>query len=416
MDNNNDLDLSFMPKELKLLLQIMQTENPGYQGCLNKELFAEIDWELFLKLARHHRIYPLIYSNLSKMDEKLIPSHVLHTLSQEYKENTFQMLNLSGEMERISQLFNENGIRSLFLKGPVIADAIFGDISLRTSKDLDILVPKLDVNKTEALLLSCGYEREETRSPFKMDKWRSHHVCYYHSQKRIQIEIHWRLYTPPAKEPSFDELWERKRLSTLTSYPVYFFGEEDLFLFLVGHGAKHGWFRLRWLADIDQIIRNGKFPLLIKHQRHLVGQALLLASQLLKTQIPEVFVPFTVEKRSRKLAELATYYLVEMGYVSINQSSKEPLINHDKLHPLLSKPKFKRWFTLFYYNYSVKTNIQKVIYVLLHFYPQSADVQTLRLPKPLYFLYFPLRPFFVVWRKSSKLTLTVKRIQKAENK
>ena len=66
------------------------------------------------------------------------------------------MLNLSGEMERISKLFNENGIRSLFLKGPVIADAIFGDISLRTSKDLDILIPKLDVNKTEELLLSCG--------------------------------------------------------------------------------------------------------------------------------------------------------------------------------------------------------------------------------------------------------------------
>ena len=31
------------------------------------------------------------------------------------------MLHLSGEMEQVSKLFNENKIRTLFLKGPVLA-------------------------------------------------------------------------------------------------------------------------------------------------------------------------------------------------------------------------------------------------------------------------------------------------------
>ena len=76
-------------------------------------------------------------------------------------------------------------------------------------------------------------------------KWRHHHVTYFHPQKKIKLEIHWRLNPGPAKEPSFRRImgWKRIRV-LLTSYPVYFLGREDLFLFLVSHGARHGWSRL----------------------------------------------------------------------------------------------------------------------------------------------------------------------------
>ncbi|MDO7488046.1 nucleotidyltransferase family protein [Peribacillus frigoritolerans] len=127
-------------------------------------------------------------------------------------------------------------------------------MSLRTSKDLDILIHISDVEKAGDLLLKNGYEREEI-SVF--DKWRKHDVSYFHPQKRIEIELHSRLHPFPMNVPSFNELWERKRSSKLTSYPVPFFGNDDLFLYLVFHGAKHGWFRLRWLVDIDQMIRKG---------------------------------------------------------------------------------------------------------------------------------------------------------------
>ena len=88
-------------------------------------------------------------------------------------------------------------------------------------------------------------------------KWREHHLSYFHPEKGIQLEIHWRLHPPPSKEPSFEELWKRKRKSELTTYPVYFLGQEDLFLYLITHGARHGWFRLRWLIDIDKMVEKG---------------------------------------------------------------------------------------------------------------------------------------------------------------
>ncbi|SNS62235.1 Uncharacterised nucleotidyltransferase [Bacillus sp. OK838] len=403
------IDLSNMPKELKLILQIINIENENDTGPINNKYFIDIDWELFLDLARHHRIYPLIYSKLNMLDEKLIPLYVSQALYQEYKENTFQMLNLSGEMERVSKLFTENNIRLLFLKGPAIADAIYGDISLRTSKDLDILIPITDLNKAEDLLLNCGYEKEESLNKSNKRKWWSHHVSYYHSHKKIEIEIHWRLYRPPANEPSFDDLWNRKRISTLTSFPVYFFGKEDLFFYLITHGANHGWFRLRWLADIDQIIRKRDITMvnnLLPKNRYrdiLIGQALILTSQLFETPIHEEDLPLAKEKRSRKLAKSAILYIIEMGRVYNKKSLKDNELIKYNVNSSFSKMSIlKRSFYIKFYQYSVKTRIQKFFYIMRVLNPTSEDLKTLRLPKPLYFLYFPLRPFLIFWRKTRK--------------
>lgn len=114
MGEIQNIDLSYIPKELRLLLQIINMKNKEGTDPINNKNFIDIDWELFLQLAMHHRIYPLVYSKLNKIDVELIPLYVIQALSQEYKENTFQMLHLSGEMERLSKLFTENNIRLLF--------------------------------------------------------------------------------------------------------------------------------------------------------------------------------------------------------------------------------------------------------------------------------------------------------------
>ena len=64
-------------------------------------------------------------------------------------------------------------------------------------------------------------------------KWRHHHITFFHPEKKIKLEIHWRLNPGPGKEMKFVELWRRKRKSTLVSNPVYVLGKEDLFIFLL---------------------------------------------------------------------------------------------------------------------------------------------------------------------------------------
>ncbi|MGJ3196264.1 nucleotidyltransferase domain-containing protein [Peribacillus frigoritolerans] len=390
MDNNYSLDLSSLSKELRLLLEILKTEDYESIGLIKKELYIDIDWVEFLQLAWHHRVYPLIYSKLKKVDDNRIPAYVIQTLFKEFKKNTIQMLHLSGEMELVSELFTKNQIRLLYLKGPVIAADIYGDISLRTSKDLDILISITDLNKAEELLLSLGYEKEVVPNVLNEWKWRSHHVVYLHPQKNIQLEIHWRLQPFPMKEPKFSELWERKRVSPLTSYPVYFLGKEDLLLYLISHGARHGWFRLRWLLDIDQMLRKGfKLqdinPFISKYKnRKLVGQALILVSELLKTHMDEGWRKLT-ESDSKKIAQNALEFI----------KGTEPLT--ESLTSNMPSKYYK------HYTFSLKSNLQRFFFFLTLFYPTSAELLTLRIPKPLHFLYFPLRPFLWVWRKTRKL-------------
>ena len=289
------------------------------------------------------------------------------------------MLHLSGEMERVSKLFTENQICSLFLKGPVVAYDLYGDISLRTSKDLDILIPETDLAKAENLLLNEGYEKEEVPTVLNEIKWRHHHIAYFHPKKKIQIEIHWRLHPRPMKEPKFEELWARKRISSLTKHPVSFLGREDLVLYLIAHGARHGWFRLRSLKDIDQMFKHEmdykKVSLFIKEYQHqrLVGQASILVNQLLNKSKK---ICVANERHSKKLSEQA--------YLYIRNGEEFEYPNK--------------------YLFSLKTNIQKIHFLVLLFYPRPVDVELITLLKCIHFLYFPLRPFLWTWRKIIKFT------------
>lgn len=414
MENNKFLDLSLVPKELKLILLIMNTENNENLRLNKNNLFTDIDWEYFLNLVIHHRVYPLIYTKLKTIQGKVIPPYVMNTLSYEYKSNTIKMLQFSGEMVQISELFIENKIRLLFLKGPVIAADIYGDISLRTSKDLDILIPSTDIQKAEEILCNLGYVREE-EPDYNDWKWRNHHLTYNHPQKNTQIEIHWRLHPRPKKVPSFNKLWERKRESNLTRNPVYYLGKEDLFLYLIAHGSKHGWFRLRWLADIDLLVRKfislEKSNLQIKkyQQQHLggqaklfVGQALILASQLFNTPINKEMQAYTEKKHSKRVAQMSIFYIKEMAQINIPISEEELAKNH-KNYFLTIKSNLRKSFLITGYRFASKSNLEKLLFITRLFYPRTADKMALKLPRPLHFLYFPLRPFFWIWRKTRNI-------------
>ena len=108
------------------------------------------------------------------------------------------MLHLSGEMEMICKVFNENHIRTLALKGPVLASDLYGDLSLRTSADLDILVPINELDKADQLSIGLGFVKEDDFQTVLNDwKWRIHHFTYFHPQNGVHCEIHWKLYPLP---------------------------------------------------------------------------------------------------------------------------------------------------------------------------------------------------------------------------
>ncbi|MGM0836100.1 MAG: nucleotidyltransferase domain-containing protein [Bacillota bacterium] len=390
MVKKTDLDLANVPHELLFILHVLKEEKTSVWLNQYNELLEKINWKTFLQLAKHHRLFPLLYQHLKRMDASFVPGHVMSQLKAMYQNNTFQMLHLTSEMNDLNNLFKENRIPLLFLKGPVLAQELYGDISLRTSCDLDVLIPISELAEAEALLVQQGYEKDDYIESILGDwTWRHHHVTYFHKQKGVKCELHWRLSPGPGFEPSFDDLWKRRVKSSLLNHSVYMLGKEDLFFFLVTHGARHGWSRLRWLVDIKKILKQKldwcQVALLFNefYYKRLGGQALYLSQSLLSSPIPQELSRL-MNNKALVLAQEAIFYLQTMVNLHGDPVPEEISIYHAK------------------HLYALMSYRQKCLYLLSCLLPIPEDTNVLPLPKSLHILYVPLRPFLWAWRKGRK--------------
>jgi hypothetical protein len=390
MGESINLDLSEISRELILILELMTSNGNKKTIFANENLFTDINWDEFYRLVIHHRVYPVISDFLQKVNTK-IPENILQKLSYKNQKNRFQMLYLSGEMSQIGKLFKDNDIRTVFLKGPVLGLDLYGDVSLRTSSDIDLLIPINDLFKAEELLLQNGYVKDDYITTILGDwKWRHHHITFFHKEKNIKVEIHWRLNPGPSKEPNFNDLWKRSRISSICNDPISILGKEDLFVFLVSHGSRHGWSRLRWLQDIDQILKQSLdwslvLFLLKKYQlTQIAGQSLILSSNLLGTKLIEVLNPLVKGNRPKNLAQEAIFYIKQ----TINLHTYPLPKDIQKYHQT--------------HLFSLMSVRQKLLVMASMLFPFPIDAKTLPLPKILHPLYFPLRPFLCAWRYTKK--------------
>ncbi len=381
MMSRQPLHVTGFSKELNLMLALIKNDGDSIKILLD----SSINWYVFLEVVKQHRLYPIIYKKLNDGLTKEIPEEILVQLRDLYQQNTFRMMKMSAEMERLSDCFQKQEIRCLFLKGPALAYHLYGNLSLRTSNDLDVLISLKDLKKADDLLLQRGYERDEYKRSVLGDwKWKNHHVEYIHPDTLQKVELHWKLHPGGAKEPGFDQLWNRKQASTLTKKPVYILGTEDLYIFLMIHGARHGWFRLRWLIDLVDLSKQiTDWRMIKKMQRkyqisHIVAQVDLLTEGLIGKKLSKYG---HVTERSYQLAEDALFLIMN-----------EIDIHDDRLSGRFAKRADD-------YYQSIMTRKQKAFRLLGALYPCIDDAKTLPLPKSLHFLYFPLRPFLWMWRK-----------------
>ncbi|QHT59908.1 nucleotidyltransferase family protein [Paenibacillus lycopersici] len=377
---NYEFDLNSMPNELKLLLLILRSESDSNQALRSLKNASNIDWNYFIELAQHHRVYPVIYEYLKSIESDLVPERVRSKLHDLYTRNLFQMLSLSGELILISNMFRVNRIRWLVLKGPVLAELLYGDISLRTSKDLDIIISHTDIDNVRAALEQAGYVQQDETGSSAFTRLKEHHLTFMHPQKRIQLEIHWRLNWSVWGEPSFDQMWERRDKIQFKGTSINVLSPEDLFFSLVTHGTRHGWFRLRWLYDMDRLVKKDlnwdKIIQIMNEYKmpYLGAQVLLLLFWMFNRPVSEKIALFKPNKKAYILAQMSAG---------------------------LIQGKNVRRYTLWILNFT-----GKIAYVLDYFHPKPWDINTLPLPRMLKFLYIPLRPVLYVWRSYKRQRVT----------
>lgn len=282
-------------------------------------LRSELDWARVIQDAHQHRIIALLYARLKSAHDGAYPGAVRRYLRLRAQVEALRSHAFADELLRLIALLSEQGISALPFKGPVLANALYGDVALRPFVDLDVLVHREDLLQGCALLRDQGYRPVlESKAGATVEQVLSNvrmkDVAFAHEGKQIRLELHWALF-PQELSLSYDNeaLWSRAVSVPLNGTAVRTLAPEDLMLYLCVHGAKHGWSSLIWIRDVAEVLR--AHPTLDWARIHreavtlrcvgLLHIGLRLAVRLLGAAVPgNVEVMIAADKKAARLAEL----------------------------------------------------------------------------------------------------------------
>src|SRR5579862_1975773 len=97
------------------------------------------DWNGFLHAAEHHGVLALVAKNLA-IHASGLPSEIEKSLRLTYAGSLRRNLWFAAELMRILRYFAQKQVSALPYKGPVLTQAAYGDLALRTFSDLDLLI------------------------------------------------------------------------------------------------------------------------------------------------------------------------------------------------------------------------------------------------------------------------------------
>jgi hypothetical protein len=294
-----------IPLEFQVLLSacrvFLGTEEPS---SLVATLAQGPDWDRLLRLANRHGVMPLLYRSISKNCPQAVPQEWLRRLMLQYMQNAARNMKMTGELLRIIDLFKANGIAAIPFKGPALAEQIYGDVTLRSYVDLDILVRKEDVLRAKEVMLQEGYIPE-----FYMDHGQENvllkYDCEYnfeHKARGVHIEFHWRL-TRSSYNLDFDwkSIWFRTEIISFEGRHILALSTEDLLMALCVHGAKHCWLdnSLKLICDVAGLIdisKNLDWESVLVNARKYRAERILLLGLMLAKVATEVKLPEHISK------------------------------------------------------------------------------------------------------------------------
>lgn len=241
-------------------------------------------WTTIIEEAIAQRLAALLFRQLNHSnDQHLVPSHVLQRLTQQMVQQTAWNLLLTNELEHILTACQTRGITCIPIRGPVFAEQLYGDCSMRQMDDLDILVHREDLSAIRDMFDQFGYLRHEQQAGF-LEAF-SYSLEFIHPQHALIVEPHWTLAYPPfVAATDMAPVWARTVKQQWMNRETWALGQEDLLLHLCLHLLHKGEHApLLWYYELDRLIHQQHSRLdwnIFVHHAQEIGQANLVADVL----------------------------------------------------------------------------------------------------------------------------------------
>lgn len=369
------MSVSIFSPEFKLMLSCCRA-TPGMKELERREEAwgRFIDEDVFFALLVRHRVLPLVYWNLR--EESRISDGLNDKLKQLAAANQLHALQSLHMQFRLQKELDRHDYKGFFLKGVTLSEQYYGDAGLRHVMDIDCWVEEKALEPIADWLFKEGYTsvpdiRRLNARQFAFVQGTDHDLQFLTDKPGLPkiIELHWKLRGP---------------LGGFNLRPEAPMNEVDHFLYLCTHGTEHGWFRLKWLYDLPQIIDAVSFDWEAVRERAIVLDCLdhleitmMVLQEYLNEPIQHVI---SSRLRPHQYDRHLTYIRQAIAAESTFNDNDANRLAYLQYMMLLSRRRFN-WA------------------LVLKYLTSHQDWQLLPLPQQLFFLYFPLRPFLVLWRR-----------------
>jgi hypothetical protein len=250
--------------ELDLLLLCARWPQRQEDGELIRERLAgSLDWQLFHKLVRHHRLEPLVTHTLNASLVEPTSAEgqaVLAELRQDSVIDAHRALRNLAEMRRLIQELQSNNIAVRVLKGLPLAQSVFGDLSLRSPGDIDLLIQESSILEADRVLRGFGYVglfQIDRFSPKRLAFYRSHwkDLAYDNMTNGFEVDLHWRCFRNSAMPGAGLCAARGTEGVSFGGFRVDTLPWMEGLLYLCVHGTLDGWLYLKSLVDIGAQVR-----------------------------------------------------------------------------------------------------------------------------------------------------------------
>lgn len=198
----------------------------------------EAEWEAALTLAEAEHVLPWAVARLRSRQTPLTPA-LAHRLKQIERDAAFAAFYWSEELKGILSALDQQDIVVVPLKGPFLAERLYGSPPLRVSYDLDLLVSKSNLIRAEGVLAALGF------IPATPDD--------YHRQwhrKGTVVELHHDVDNPLAFNFHVESALRQVQLSSFQGQRCWQLDPADELLFLCLHAVRHRFERLSLIVDL----------------------------------------------------------------------------------------------------------------------------------------------------------------------
>lgn len=211
------------------------------------------DWSDVERRASAHGLVPWLARALSQSNGASNDSHAsIVAAANVSAARTLAQVRCLGEV--VGALANI-GVTALPYKGPVLSMQLYGDLALRQSVDLDLVVPYDAYDAARAALVRhglpprWGHSRRQERTLFA---WLGHAPF---GQGDEFVELHWRFADRrfPFALDAYEAL-RRAQQVRVAGHMLPLIAADDLLVALSMHAARHLYERLEWVSGVTRLL------------------------------------------------------------------------------------------------------------------------------------------------------------------